>query len=54
MAIKTMQLIRRIRDENYNQTKSLTGQERREYYRRKAELAREKARQVAKQLVETI
>ena len=37
MEIKTVEMVRRIRDENYEQTKNLSFEERKAFYRKKSE-----------------
>jgi len=37
MAIKAVELVRRIRDSNYEATKNMTPEQRRQYYQDKAE-----------------
>jgi len=48
MAIKTVELIRRIRDSNYEATKNMTPEKRRQYYQEKAEAALKQAREISK------
>jgi hypothetical protein len=48
MAIKTVELIRRIRDSNYEATKNMTPEKRRQYYQEKAERGIRIAREISR------
>jgi hypothetical protein len=48
MAIKTVETFRRIRDEHHRQTKDLTPDQRRQFYKQKAEASFEKAKRLSK------
>ena len=52
MAIKTIEVIRRIRDAQYEATKDLTPEQREQYYREKAEAAFKEAREISKSRID--
>jgi hypothetical protein len=46
MAIKTIETIRRIRDDHHKQTQNLSIDERKAFYKKKSDQAREKAQKL--------
>ena len=48
MAIKTVDTIRRIRDDYHEQTKNMTPSQRRDFFKKQAALATERARPLSK------